>query len=151
MKMLRCLLNIVVLCSVMSDSLWPMDCSAQVSSIHGIFPARILEWMAISFSRDLPDSGIKPTSPAGKWILFHWTTWEILLNKSAGGLLAKLCLTLATPWAVACQVPLSIGFSRQEEGLPFPSLGDLPDPEIKPRSPAFQADSLPLELQGKSY
>ena len=42
-------------------------------------------------------------------------------------------------------------FSRQEywSGLPFPTPGDLPDPEIEPRSPAFQSDSLPTELQGK--
>ena len=40
-----------------------------------------------------------------------------------GGLVAKLCLTLATPWAIACQAPLSMGFSRQDNwsGLPFPS------------------------------
>ena len=37
--------------SVMSDSLWPMDCSPSSSSIHGILQARILEWVAISFSR----------------------------------------------------------------------------------------------------
>ena len=42
----------------------------------------------------------------------------------------------ATPWTVACQAPLSMGFSRQEywSGLPFPSPGDLPDPGIKPAS-----------------
>ena len=39
------------------------------------------------------------------------------------GLVAPLCLTLATPWTGACQAPLSMGFSRQEywSGLPFPS------------------------------
>ena len=42
----------------------PMDCSLTGSSVHGIFQARVLEWGAISFSRDLPNSGIKPTSPA---------------------------------------------------------------------------------------
>ena len=68
---------------------------------------------------------------------------------SAGrGLVTKLCLTLVTPWTVARQAPLSMGFSRQEywSGLPFPSPGDLPDPGIEPRSPALQADSLPTEL-----
>ena len=42
-------------------------------------------------------------------------------------------------------------FSRQEywSGLPFPSPGDLSDPGIKPRSPAFQADSSPSESPGK--
>ena len=56
-----------------------------------------------------------------------------------------------TPWTVACQAPLSMGFPRQEywSGLPFPSPGDLPDPGIKPGSPALQADSLPPELPGK--
>ena len=52
-----------------------------------------------------------------------------------------------TPWTVAYQAPLSMGFSRQEywSGLPFPSPGDLPDPGIEPRSPAFQADALTSE------
>ena len=56
-----------------------------------------------------------------------------------------------TPWTVAYQAPPSMGFSRQEywSGLPFPSPGDLPDPEIKLRSPALWADSLPAEPQGK--
>ena len=57
-------------------------------------------------------------------------------------------------WTVACQAPLSTGFSRQEywNGAPFPSLGGLPDPGIKPISPVssvFQADSLPTEPPGK--
>ena len=45
----------------------------------------------------------------------------------------QLCVTL---WTVTCQVPLSMGFSRQDywSGLPFPSPGDLPDPGIKPVS-----------------
>ena len=48
--------------------------------------------------------------------------------------------------------PLSMGFSRQEcwHGLPFPTTGDLPNPAIKPRSPALQADTLPSEPPGKS-
>src|SRR5574339_618164 len=56
----------------------------------------------------------------------------------------------ATSWTVAHQAPLSMGFSRQEywSGLPFPSLGDLPDPGIEPRSPALQVDALPSEPPG---
>ena len=48
-----------------------------------------------------------------------------------------------TPWTVALQAPQSMEFSRQEywSGLPFPSPGDLPKPGIKPRSPAWQADT----------
>ena len=63
---------------------------------------------------------------------------------------AKSCPTLASPWTVAFQAPLSMGFSRQQywSGLPFPSPGDLPDPGIEPRSPALQADSLPLSYEG---
>ena len=56
-----------------------------------------------------------------------------------------------TPWTVAYQAPSSMGFSRQEywSGLLFPSPGDLPDPGIKPRSPAFQADALTSKPPGK--
>ena len=58
-----------------------------------------------------------------------------------------------TPWTVACWVPLSMGFSRQEywSGLLLPSPGDFPDLGIEPMSPAapaLQADSLPLSYQG---
>ena len=57
----------------------------------------------------------------------------------------------ANPWTVACQLPLSMGFSRQEywRGLPFPSPGHLPDPGIEPRSPALRADALTSEPPGK--
>ena len=58
--------------------------------------------------------------------------------------------SLATPWTVACQVPLSMGFPRQEywSGLPFSSPGDLADPRTESESPAWQADSLQLRHQG---
>ena len=61
--------------------------------------------------------------------------------------LAKLCLTLVTAWTVARQAPLATGYPRQEywSGLPFPSLEDPPDPEIKLWSLALQANSLPTE------
>ena len=76
-------------------------------------------------------------------LLIHTTTCG-----GGGGLVAKLCPTLVTPWTVACQAPLSMGFSRQEywNGLPFPSPRDHPDPGIEDRSPALQADSLLTEL-----
>ena len=63
------------------------------------------------------------------------------------------CLTLCDLLDyIAHQAPLSMGFSRKEywSGFPFPSPGDLPDPQIEPRSIALQADSLPTELPGKS-
>ena len=51
-----------------------------------------------------------------------------------------------TPWTVAHQALLLMGFPRQEYWLLFPSLGDIPDPGIEPRSPALQADFLLTEL-----
>ena len=67
-----------------------------------------LEWVAISFSN---------------------------VNFSSSSLVAKSCLTLATPQTVAWQVPLSMGFSRQEywSGLPYPLPGDLSNPGLNPR------------------
>ena len=70
-----------------------------------------------------------------------------------GGLVAKLCLILASPWTIACQAPLAMGFSRQEywSGWPFPSLGDLPDPGIESGSPTLEADALTSEPPGKQH
>ena len=65
----------------------------------------------------------------------------------------QACLTLATPWTVAHQTPLSTGFKEYLSGLPFPSPGDLPYPGIELASlmclatPALLADSLPKEAQ----
>ena len=58
----------------------------------------------------------------------------------------------ATLWTAARQAPLSMGFSRQEcwNGLPFTPPVDLPDPGIKPGSPALQMDSLSAEQPGIS-
>ena len=66
-------------------------------------------------------------------------------------LVAQSCLTLCDPIDPIDQASLSMRFSRLGywSGLPFPSPGDLPNPGIKPGSPALQADSLPTELQGK--
>jgi len=65
-------------------------------------------------------------------------------------LIAQSCQT-ATPWTVARQAPLSMGFSRQEywSGLPFHSQGIIPTPGIESRSPALQADSLLPEPPGR--
>ena len=52
--------SVAQLCPALCD---PMDCSPRGSSVHGILQARILEWVAISFSRDLPNPEIEPRSP----------------------------------------------------------------------------------------
>ena len=66
-------------------------------------------------------------------------------KSNCGGLVAKLCPTLAIPQTAARQAPLSMGFPRQEywSGLPFSFPGDLSDPGIES---ALQVDSLPTEL-----
>ena len=87
--------EVAQLCPTLSD---PMDCSPPGSSVHGIFQARVLEWVAISFSN------------AGK-------------RKVKVKLLS--CVRLfTTPWTAAYQAPPSMGFSRQEywSGVPLPSL-----------------------------
>ena len=73
-------------------------------------------------------------------------------SSGCGGLVAKSGPTLETPWTVACQAPLSMESSRQEywSGLPFPSPGNLPDPGIKLRSYALQADPFSSEPPGGS-
>ena len=79
-----------------------------------------------------------------KWTLVK-TCWKVKVKS-----LSHVRL-FATPWTVAHQAPLSMGFSRQEywSGLPFPSPGDLPNPGIKPRCPSLQADALTSEPPGK--
>ena len=59
----------------------------------------------------------------------------------------------ATPWTAAHQIPLSMGFPRQEywSGLPFPSLVDLPNPRMEPMSSALAGRFLTTELSGKPH
>ena len=61
--------------------------------------------------------------------------------------------SFATPWTVAHQAPLSMGFPSQEywSGLPFHSPGDLPDPGIEPTSPALAGGYFTSEPPGKPY
>ena len=78
------------------------------------------------------------TSPALAGVFFTTIfTWEAHKEvKKWKVLVAQSCLTLCDPMDEA---PLSVGFSHGN-GLPFPSPGDLPDPEIKPGSPTLQVD-----------
>ena len=71
-------------------------------------------------------------------------------------LLPSLVGLFATPWTIACQASLSMGFSRQEywNGLPFPSPRDFPDPRIKPASsvsPALAGEFFTTEPPGKCF
>ena len=98
------------------------------------------------------------TCPNGVLYCFQSRTWtkttrciwsSCLLKVKVS--LAKLCPTLCNPMDCSLPALLSMGFPRQEywSGLPCPSPGYLPDPAIKPGSPALQADSLPSEPPGK--
>ena len=61
--------------------------------------------------------------------------------------------SFVTPWTVAHQAPLSMGFPRQESQsrLPFPSLGDLPDQGTEPISPALAGRFFTTEPPGKPW
>ena len=62
-------------CSTLCD---PMGCSLPGPLVHGIFRAGILEWVVISFSRDLPDPEIKPASPVPPALVDRFFTTEPL-------------------------------------------------------------------------
>ena len=66
-------------CPILCD---PMDCSPPGSSVHGIFQARILEWVAISSSRGSSrprdQTHVSCVSCIGRWVLYHWATWGSL-------------------------------------------------------------------------
>ena len=69
----------------------PMDCSPPGSSVHGIFQARILEWVAILFPGNLPAPGIDLASPATQadsLLLSHLGSWGALSINSKGNLIA---------------------------------------------------------------
>ena len=67
---------------------------------------------------------------------------QITILIDCGGGLVTIANSLRSPWTVAHQTSLSMGFPRQEywSGLPFPSPGYLPDSRIEPESPTWQAD-----------
>ena len=63
-------------CSVVSDSLQPpWTVAREISSVHGIFQARILKWVAISYSKDLPNPGIEPMSLVSPAMAIRFLTW----------------------------------------------------------------------------
>ena len=137
----------------------PMDCSLPGSSVHGILQARILEWTAIPFYRGCsqPTDQIQVsriadgffTISANREALEHWRGLCRVMSCRVVKSLSHVQL-FVTPWTVAYQAPPSMGFSKQEYwyGFPFPSPGNLPNPRIKPGSPAFQYYSLTSEPPG---
>ena len=89
----------------------PMDCSLPGSSVRGILQARILEWVAISYSRgsslSRDWSHISCVLCIGRWILHHWAPWEA---RNACVVLRHWVLAdSVTPWTVVHQAPLFLG------------------------------------------
>ena len=136
----------------------PMDYSTPGSSVHGISPGKntgvschfLLQGI---FLRDQTMSLVSTALADG----FFTTsaTWEALeIIKCYVREVTSVVSDSVTPWTVAHQSPLSMGFSRQEywSGLSFPSPGDLPNPGIIPHLFCilhWQAASLPLASPGK--
>ena len=105
-----------------------MDCSLSGSSVHGIFKARILEWVAISFPRDLPNPEMElmsPVSPAlgGRFFTIEpsgkarcstkpYCYWK--KKKKVKVLVTQSCWALCISVDCSQPVSLSMGFSRQE-------------------------------------
>ena len=105
-----------------------------------------LFWINIYFFKHYCEPGVveKQWWTESTWLLTSWNFHLSIATEEMGGggcVVAQSCLTLATPWTVACQTPLSMGFSRQDywSGLPFPSPEDFLDPGTEPESPALQA------------
>ena len=67
--------------------------------------------------------------------------------------LLSLVQLFVTPWTIACQTSLPMEFSRQEywSGLPYPPLGDLPNPGIEPLSPALAGSLFTTETPGRDF
>ena len=167
-----CLCEVAQSCPTLCN---PIDCSLPVSSVHGIFQARVLEWGAIFFSRgsSQPRDQTQVSYIVGRrftvwatsvrWGKCRSSLWGLrwsLQGSAVFLLLVYVCACMLNhvwlfviPWTVAHQAPLSMEFSRQESwsGLPFPSSGDLPDQGLNPRLLCllhWQADSLPRSHQG---
>ena len=115
------------MCSVVSDSLWPMDCRLPGSSVYGIFQTRILEWVAISYSKGSSQPRDRtPTSCtacAGRRILYHCAKVEAVFKKKKGvqrlehktDLNFKIPLQLTTlSNSLPCLTPQAeLGFEKQ--------------------------------------
>ena len=156
-------------CAQSLSGVWlcdPTDCSSPVSSVPGVIQARILKWVAISSSSNLQGSsqyhfilinflytsysevGVVEKSSNTK----AWTGSQtlLLISSCCAYSLSRVQL-FATLRTVAGQAPLSMGIlqARTLEWVAMPSSRGSFQPQIEPRSPALQADSLLSEPPGK--
>ena len=139
-------MKVTQLCLTLCD---PTDCSPPGSSVHGILQARILQWVAIPFSRGSSQPRDQtqvsrmlvdpfPFEPPRKFLLAWWLSPVLFFQDPSD-----------------CSLPDSSVHRTLRQGywcgVPFPSPGNLPDPGIEPESPmspVLQADSLPAEPLG---
>ena len=124
-------------------------------------PGHVQAASKMTFSRADASFGAKKTVLLMiKWALHHSTMRSRARARVCVCVCVRVCVCVCvcvcvlshfspvqlfvTPWTIARQVPLSMGFSKQEywSGLPCPLPGDFPDTGIKPRSPTLQANSL---------
>ena len=86
-----------------------MDCSPPGSSVHGVFQARLLKWVSISFSRGSSRPRDQThVSCIGRRILYHWATRKAQVWTFSQFSSVTSCVQLATPWTAALQASLSI-------------------------------------------
>ena len=87
-------------------------------------------------------------TPQTSSLFIHWCTFTCMAESVGCSVVSWL---FGTPWTIAHQAPMSMGFSKQEywSGLPCPSPENLPNPGLELRSLVLQADSLPSEPPGK--
>ena len=120
------------MCSVVSNSF--VNCSPSGSSVHWIFQARILEWVAFPTRGDLPDSGIEPTSLSvsciGRWILYHcrspyklFTSTMSNMIEFLGNWLMNIKSVIVAPLPcgpekhpLTCRQGFSLRVSKREDG-----------------------------------
>ena len=128
-------------CPILCD---PMDCSPPDSSVHGIFQARILEWVVISYSRGSSWSRDQ-TDISG-------------VSCIGGGILCEVKVTQSCPTlcdCMNCGLPGSsvtgVLQARILGWVAIPFSRDLSHPGIKPRSPTLQSESSPSEPPGKPW
>ena len=125
--------EVTQLCPTLCD---PIDCSLPGSSVHGIFQARVLEWVATSFSRGSSQHRDRTRVSRIVSRRFYPLSHQGSPRRKVKG---KSRLTLCNPTGCSLWAFPSKVFSRQEyrSGLPFPFPGGLHNPGIEPRSPTL--------------
>ena len=155
MRYVYAVCSVTQTCPTLCD---PMDCSLPGSSVHGIFQARRLEWVATSYFR----------GSSWPWDQACLSCISQFWSKAVSVMCACVCVCLCvcthvyalsrvqlylTPWTIAYQAPLPVAFSRQEpwSRLTFSSPGDLSNPGIKPVSPTLADGFFTDEPLGKPH